>query len=161
MGWILGFLLLIVAVVFSYQWFIRTYGRESKYHSPPREIPGPGTFSFDIVGESHYQRALRRIAGPKDEDGKQHRCVATLVLEDENPYDKKAVRVDINGETVGHLSKSDARRYRKTIAQLGLKSRRAKVQALIVGGWSRGGGDTGHYGVKLDLSLRAESGNGI
>lgn len=37
---------------------------------------------------------------------------AQLVLDDDNPYDPKAVRIDIRGETVGHLSRELARDYR-------------------------------------------------
>jgi hypothetical protein len=97
----------------------------------------------------HYQKALKALAGPKCEDGVEHvehYCKATLVLENNNPHDDKAVRVDIDGRTVGYLSRDMAREYRRKVA-----SGSMTVQALIVGGWNRGGGDTGHYGVKLDL----------
>jgi hypothetical protein len=32
----------------------------------------------------------------------------------------------------------------------------AIVQALVVGGWDRGGDDTGHFGVKLDLPMEGD-----
>lgn len=146
-------LLSLVGIVILYKWFTRKYGRGSKYDTAVGSIEGPGRFDFDIVGESNYQPALKRIAGPKTEDSKRHPCVATLVLEDENPHDSMAVRVDIDGETVGYMDRRMARQYRKELTRQGIKGHRLRAQALIVGGWKRGGDDQGHYGVKLDLPM--------
>jgi hypothetical protein len=76
------------------------------------EIHGSGEFEFEIVGESNYQKALKAIAGPKARDGKNHECTAKLILEDDNPHDSKAVRVDIDGRTVGYLARDMARECR-------------------------------------------------
>ena len=152
MAWFVVLLLLIAVVIF-YKWFTKKYGRGSKYDIPIGNIAGPGKFEFDIVGESHYQRALQRIAGPKGEDSKRRPCVATLVLDDDNEHDNMAVRVDIEGETVGYLDRNMARQYRKELARQGVNGYRLHAEAPIVGGWDRGGSDRGHYGVKLDLPL--------
>ena len=114
-------------------------------------LPGPDTYSFDIVGESHYQKALKAICGERTADGANHKVIAVLILDDDNPYDSKAVRVDISGETVGHLSKKFAREYRKALKKTGNPDANASCRAVIVGGWDRGGGDRGSFGVKLDL----------
>jgi hypothetical protein len=111
-------------------------------------IAGPGSFELDIVGESHFQETLGAVAGGKTEEGVSVRCEATLVLDDANIHDKKAVRVEIAGRTVGHLSRENAHRYRA-----GTPAKRQKVHALIVGGWDRGRYDEGLFGVKLDYSL--------
>ena len=111
-------------------------------------MSGPGNFALDIVGESHYQDALGAIAGSKTEDGVSVRCEATLVLDNANPHDKKAVRVDIARRTVGYLSRENARRYRA-----GNPNRSQTVPAMIVGGWDRGRDDEGMFGVKLDYNL--------
>ena len=42
---------------------------------------------------------------------------AVLVLDDDNPYDNKAVRVEIDGYLVGHLSRENARQYRKKLKE--------------------------------------------
>jgi hypothetical protein len=146
-------LLALAGIVVAYKLSTGTYGKGSKYDTAVGSIEGPGRFEFDIVGESNYQPALRRIAGPKTEDSKRHPCVATLVLEDENPHDNLAVRVDIDGETVGYMDRRMARQYRKELTRQGIKGYRLRAQALIVGGWNRGGDDQGHYGVKLDLPM--------
>ena len=150
---LLVLLLVIVAVVVSYKWFTKKYGKGSKYDQIA-VLDGPGKFEFDIVGESNYQRALKRIAGPKDETSKRPRCTAILILEDDNPHDDKAVRVDIEGQTVGYLDRKMARQYRNQLARQGISARRFQVEAMIVGGWDRGRSDRGHYGVLLDLPMK-------
>jgi hypothetical protein len=114
-------------------------------------LHGPGTFSIDIVGESHYQNALDRICGGKTPDGHNLIVQAELIHEDKNPYDKKAVRIDIEGMTVGYFSKELAREYRKRITEAGYPGVTAVCNAMIVGGWKREKHNEGHYGVKLDL----------
>jgi len=114
-------------------------------------LPGPGTYSVDIVGESKYQPALEAICGGRTDESQETIVVATLVHEDDNPYDNRAIRVDIQGRTVGYLSRENARQYRKAIRDGGYPGITATCSAMIVGGWDRGRGDRGHYGVKLDL----------
>lgn len=122
---------------------------------PPRraELPGPGTFSVEIVGESYYQDALNEIAGGKTFEGVEKVVEAQLVLEDSNPKDPKAVRVDVDGRPVGYLSREVARQYRTRLADAGHPQVDAFCKAVIRGGWDRGGGDTGHFGVWLDLPV--------
>jgi hypothetical protein len=114
-------------------------------------LDGPGTFSIDIVGESHYQNALNSICGGKIPDGHNLIVHAELIHEDNNPYDRQAIRIDIHGMTVGYFSKKLAREYRQRITEAGYPGVTAVCDAMIVGGWKRGENDEGHYGVKLDL----------
>ena len=114
-------------------------------------VPASGTYSVDIVGESKYQSALETICGGRTDESQEKIVVATLVHEDDNPYDNKAIRVDIEGKTVGYLSREHARQYRKIIKEAGYPGITATCSAMIVGGWDRGGEDRGHFGVKLDL----------
>jgi len=64
-------------------------------------IPGPGTYSIDVVGESFYQYALEQICGGKAEDGHKRVVTAFLICEDKNPYDSRAVAVTIHGHMKG------------------------------------------------------------
>ena len=104
-----------------------------------------------VVGESNYQRALESICGGKTEEGHERRIEALLVYEDHNPHDNQAIRVDIEGSTVGYLSRKMARDYKKEMATGRFKGRPATCPALIVGGWYRGVDDQGHFGVWLDI----------
>jgi len=114
-------------------------------------LDGPGEYWFDIVGESNYQRALGRIAGGKKEDGCEVEVEAFLECEDTNPHDNQAVVVKIDGSVVGYLDRKNARAYREMLAGVGYAGHPAVCAAIIVGGWDRGGGDEGHFGVKLDM----------
>lgn len=117
----------------------------------PLHISTDGSYSFNIVGESYHQPELRRICGRKTPEGYRKQVVATLTLEDDNPHDDRAVRVDIEGKTVGHLSREGARSIRQQLRNDGRAEKQLTTDAIIVGGWDRGGGDEGDFGVKLDL----------
>jgi hypothetical protein len=127
-------------------------------HTPPSEpdeveIRGNGCFALEIVGESHYQKNLESICGPRKEEGEDLITDACLILEDNNPYDNKAVRIDISGLTVGHLSRETARLYREQLNQSGHPRAIGFCKARIKGGWKRRGNDIGHYGVWLDIPV--------
>lgn len=109
-------------------------------------IKGSGNFSFDIVGESHYQSALERICGGKSEEGSEYYCLAQLVPEPHNPHDRNAIAAYINSAKVGYISRQMAARMSKA-----MNGQVVTVDAVIVGGWQRTNGDEGHFGVKLDL----------
>ncbi len=120
-------------------------------------IQGPGEFAFEVVGESKYQQHLEHIAGGRTEDSAEIRKRAILALEDDNPVDSSAVCVRIDGLRVGYLSRKMARSYRKKLKQQNLPMGHYYCDALIVGGWDRGGGDRGHFGVRLDLPIEESS----
>lgn len=126
--------------------------------SPPQgvatRLQGSGAFLLPVVGESRYQDAIEAICGPRAEEGEDRPVEARLVLENDNPYDSMAVRVDIQGQTVGYLSREHARRYRKQYA-----ATEAYCDARIRGGWDRGEGREGYYGVVLDLDLPIDDSN--
>ncbi len=105
------------------------------------------TFSTEVVGESHYQRNLESITGGKTPDGVEKYLEAELVLEDANPHDKNAVRVDIQGKTVGYLSRERAMQWRSSSKHLKTRT----CSAVVRGGWNRGPNDQGHFGVWLKL----------
>lgn len=136
MGWFFLILLASIAVIALVAWSKRSAGL------PIAVIDGPGEFDLEIVGESHYQDALRAVCGP----GKvRHKCVAFLLMEDSNPHDSKAVAVIINSRCVGYLNRQNAREYRSKIAQYGKVV--GQCGALIVGG----GKGRENVGVWLDL----------
>ncbi len=92
-----------------------------------RRAPAPGVptrLSSDgrlaVVGESHYQPALRAVVGTRDVQGfeKAMTTTAALIAEPDNKYDRNAVRVDIDGRPVGHLAREDAVRYQPPLLDL-------------------------------------------
>lgn len=137
--------------------FARLFGAaQSQAQVPPgmrAYLEGPGTFALPVVGESHYQRALETICGPRSDEGEDRRVEARLVLEDDNSYDPLAVRVDIEGLTVGYLSREHARQYRARLGKAGYAHADAYCRARIRGGWDRGDRGKGYYGVYRDLPV--------
>lgn len=116
-------------------------------------IRGPGDFDYDVVGESHYQHNIERIAGGRSSQSANKACKATLLLDDGNAHDKNAVKVYIDGMVVGHLDREMAKSWRPQLRKQGLPVGNYTCDALVVGGWDKGGGDAGHFGVKLDLPV--------
>lgn len=114
------------------------------------DIDGPGFFHVGVVGESNYQRAIQQ-ARKGAAKGTTVQTQATLVLEDNNPHDKQAVRVDIAGRTVGYLDRDNARAYRKELNRNGHSDITTTCAAKIIGGKPRPDGSAGMYGVFLDL----------
>ena len=114
-------------------------------------LSGPGDYFIQVVGESSYQDALERICGGRTEDGANEFVDAFLILEDTNPNDRNAVRVDIGGMTVGYLTPHFAIQYRHRLVEAGYPRLVGSCRAHIRGGWQRGDQDRGHFGVWLDL----------
>jgi hypothetical protein len=116
--------------------------------------------SFDdeivrTVGVSHYQGALRRIAGAAGAGPVRREVDAALVPEPTNPHDPNAVRVEIDGELVGYLSREDAVRYGPAVQRLREHGRLLVSSAVISG---RGeGSETPNLGLFLSLPSPTEA----
>jgi hypothetical protein len=120
---------------------------------------------MSVVGESHYQTALRRLQGScrPGAEGRPSFPV-TLISEPDNPYDDHAVGVMSTVGLVGYLPREDARRYGPTLQALQRKGYAgASCRALLNGGKR----DRPSFGVtlcvaypedcELHLGLRSET----
>ena len=148
--------LLLVALLVGALWLVfrgksTTPQQRVPSGDPVGNIAGPGTYELEVVGESHYQRALESICGGRTEESANRHVQAHLVLEDDNPHDPLAVRIDIQGKTVGYLSRETARAYRDRLREAGHPRLVGVCKAVIRGGWDRGPHDRGYFGVWLDL----------
>lgn len=147
---------LLLAVLAIAVWFVlkgqsAASSLSNASSGPVGTIHGPGTYEIEVVGESHYQGQLESLCGGRTEDSAEEYVQAHLVLEDDNPHDALAVRVVIQGETVGYLSRQTARDYRDRLREAGHPHLDGVCKAVIRGGWDRGISDRGYFGVKLDL----------
>lgn len=111
-----------------------------------------GGLEVGVVGESHYQDALTAIVGGKRSESVRIPTHAILVPEPDNPYDPNAVAVYIDGRKVGHLPRPAAQAFAPVGQRLAEQRQVGACSAIITGGWDRGDGDTGHFGVTLDLA---------
>ncbi len=116
------------------------------------DLPVSGNFNVDVVGESHYQKQLKKICGGRTKNGHELEVKAILYCENYNKHDANAVCVQIDGLTVGYLSRADAKEHRAALEEQGIPETPVRCAALIRGGWSRKMGlDKGQFGVMLDL----------
>ena len=127
----------------------RTNGAKQLSHV--RIAPGRG-YTFDVVGEGNYQDALDDYCGGKCEEGHRMECEAEICFITDNPHDPNAVGVFINARLVGYIPRDMAKQMRADILRINPGQHPVLCKAKIVGGWDRGRGDEGHYGVKLSIS---------
>lgn len=117
----------------------------------PIHLEAGNSFEFEIVGEASYQEALNDLCGGKCNEGYDLPVVAQLCFHDDNPYDANAVVVLISGKIVGYIPRDLAPWIRSEILRINPHEQPITCDAKIVGGWDRGHGDVGHYGVKLSI----------
>lgn len=108
-------------------------------------------YPFDIVGESFHHAYLKELAGQHGDDSVWVEYEAVIQHEPNNPHDKNACAVYINGRMVGHLARNHAESWlnllkRKDIDHMAM----VYVKAVVTGG---NVGD-GYYRVRLDMPTR-------
>jgi hypothetical protein len=122
--------------------------RPDAWMIPARLVRLSADGRMSVVGESHYQPALQHITGGKDCHGDFANAVAVsavLVPEPTNPYDRNAVRVDIDRMTVGYLAREDAVDYQPPLRALQSRGALGWCPAFVMGGGDR------LYGVFMHL----------
>jgi hypothetical protein len=107
-----------------------------------------GDIQVDVVGESHYQPAIRTACNWKPGADTLFDCMAELVPEPTNPYDRNAIKVTIDGACVGHLSRQDAVTLGPAIRETIKRQGSGMCRAVIAG---RANSDTDNLGVFLHL----------
>jgi hypothetical protein len=121
----------------------------------------PTSETVEVVGEGSYQGTLEQLAEGRTIDGARSQDhIALLIPEPTNPYDANAVRVVVatakgDAATIGSLSRKDAIAFRRVIDRLAAEGRLLACRARITGGWDRGTGDRGNFGVRLTLRAPA------
>jgi hypothetical protein len=110
-----------------------------------------------VEGESFYRKNIEDVSNymGEDEGIDSDDFIASLILEDDNPYDPgNAVRVEIDGKVVGHLSRPNSKRYRARLELLNLVDVVGECYASIKGGFHKRDGTQADFGVRLDLDLK-------
>lgn len=102
-----------------------------------------------VVGESHYQDAIKDAVRNLLRNGEIYETQAVLVREPDNEYDPNAVAVYLeNGGKIGYLSREAALAYQPVLQQLAARKRVAVCAANITGGTV----DKPNWGVFLDVA---------
>lgn len=110
-------------------------------------LTGSQKCAFNIVGESHYQPALRRLRNSRhmatDND-----FSANIVTEPDNPHDSNACAIYIESLKVGYLPRDAATEFVRQMAEVGLSGAfNIQAKAKLSGGW----GDRPPIGVLINL----------
>ena len=113
-------------------------------------LAADGQFAFNVVGTSFHQLALEYLSGKRTPNGVHRYYAAVLMPQPNNPHDRKAVAVMIHDLEVGHLERDVAPDFLRALRRRSFAD--AACEALIVGGWNRGGHDWGYFGVRLNIS---------
>ena len=104
-----------------------------------------GAYLVEVRGESECQDLLEEICGGRKTSGVHYRMQPKLVISGNE------VRVEVDGEAVGRLEDDYAPGYIEQLGKTPFLNATVWCEAMIVGGWDRGGGDRGNFGIKLDL----------
>lgn len=148
---ILVLILLLIGVPAAWVFYKKRRRPTSLPVDPMVRLRGPGTYDIAIMGVSRYRSSLEKICGGRSREQGDKQVEAVLVLEDTNPHDNNAVRVDVQGNTVGYLSSDLAREYRQRLKEGGYLRIRGVCDAKITGMLDHGGGDRVRFSVRLDL----------
>lgn len=127
---------------------ISMYQLKAIEHGPIIDLPGAGRyFGLNVVGESFNTRNIARIDKQHGQPGNACFMPAHLIMETNNRHDKNAVRVEIAGLQVGHLSRADAKAYRQLIGATGTPNAVGRCEAKI----THHGDDV--WSVRLDTEV--------
>lgn len=114
-------------------------------------------YPLQVQGESYYRKNLEDVSNymGEAEGVNADDFIAQLILDDANEFDPgNAVRIEIDGKIVGHLTTPAAKKYRKRLAELGLSDMIGECYASIKGGFiKRSTGEQADFGVRLDLDI--------
>ena len=109
--------------------FTRLYAeRESVF------VQGNGQFDLQVITESRRQKYLEALCGGYSIKGSKQEVIAKLHYENGNASDKYAIRIVVNGGTVGYLLPDKAHLYRRKIEKAGQDGIIVSCKARIVGG---------------------------
>jgi HIRAN domain-containing protein len=110
----------------------------------------------DVVGESHYTRAIRQLLGRDFKaNGTEIITTATLLVDPNNKHDRNAVGVWAGGNLVGYLPREEAARYAPVLSQMMSRGWSPQVAARIWGAeWDDYDGRSKEFrgSVRLDLA---------
>jgi hypothetical protein len=103
------------------------------------DVEGVGT--TDCVGESYYRENLKDYLGSVNWNRKQKLdsidTTCTLVPETDNEHDPNAVKVEIGGFHIAHLSKRDAAIHRQWLRDTGKPLWRLRVEGTVSFVWDQ------------------------
>jgi hypothetical protein len=115
-----------------------------------RHLSDGGRFLVEVVNESRYQGTLKELAGAHGDKAAAAPYLATLMLDDMNPYEGAAVAVFLDGRMAGYLSQKASVKFRENLKRDEIEGLLTTCDAQVRGGglWE---GKRLAYIVALDM----------
>lgn len=110
-------------------------------------LHGRADYSFDVVGVAPHHADIIEMLHPGAVGAQRLFCIASLVLCDSKPYERRTVAVAIGGRTVGYCPSHLSTRYREWLERWRFADAQVRCNAVILCG------ERGDSGVKLDIEL--------
>ncbi|NRR31107.1 hypothetical protein HSX11_13045 [Oxalobacteraceae bacterium] len=132
------------------EWPVGSYTPHLPDTPPALHWSDGGRYLVEVVNESRYQATLKDLAGAHGEQPAATPYLATLVPDEENPYENSAVTVFLDGQMVGYLAPKEALLFRQRLKQKEIPEQATSCDAQVRGGglWQ---GKRLAYVVALDL----------
>jgi hypothetical protein len=116
-----------------------------------------GATALEVRGEASYQPPLEALAGGHSREGADRPVIAILQREPTNKYDPNAIEVlarlekqpDKAATLVGYIAREKAALMAPALDRFEANEQRVALRGRIIGGWDRGDGDIGHFGIWL------------
>ena len=141
----------VVALIVLFSLILWIRARQSGTPLVPRLV-GTGKFAVEVVGNRDEAGGLEAICRSRTEGGIDMLLRARLILENDDKFERQAIRVSIRGHTVGYLARANARDFRRAAMYVGLgRTLVFECAAVIRGGRDSDHGTCGNYSVWLDL----------
>lgn len=116
------------------------------------KLLGNGFSLTEVMNSGEHQASFEKIIALRSTNSVNIGPRAHLTLENLGKVDRQAVRVSIDGFTVGHLSALAARDFRRGVARAGYQGTITfECAAVIRLGWARGCADTENHIALIDL----------
>lgn len=116
------------------EWNAAPYQPQPPAAPPALHWEDGGRFMVEVVIESKYQPVLKELAGTHGDAPAEARYSATLMPDDANPYEDKAVTVFVDGRYVGQLAAKEAVVFRQRLALKEAEGQPSSCAAIVRGG---------------------------
>ena len=151
--WILAVILGVSIAVWLY--YKKRHRPAAKSTQPTLRLQGGGKYEFPVAGVGRHHAALGRLCGHNQRDDPK---IVDALLIPEDSHNKKVVRVEIQGVTVGYLLPELAEAYRRRLVESGYPGARSICSAKIIVRLHSSIGGSADYAVRLDLPQKRSNG---
>ena len=98
------------------------------------DLLAPAGDIVEVVSTATYQEALAAVAGGDPDELQDIEKWAHLIPEPENPWDRNAVAVYVDGRKVGYLPREHTAAYASLLGQIWTNYRGRAVCRAVIGG---------------------------